>query len=710
MNAYSRAFGLFFSVCLAVWLSATPASAVSCKDWNTKEFFKKATTTDVSACLLEGVLVNTWNIDASTPLHKAAKYSNDPKVITNLLNAGAEINATTHRLTNRIRSRKKGEREETPLHFAAEFNKNPEVIATLLTLGANVNARDFYEETPLHYAAEDNNNPRVITILVTAGADPNARDHNGETPLHDATEFNKNPKVITALVAAGADPWAQDTSGTTPLQIAKKRNPQLFAAFSAEAVAAFKKRAQAVTRRHKKKVKATTRKKRFKQRVQATPVSCMDWNKWRFFEEASVADVSRCLEAGAKANARDEDGETPLHFAARHTQNPLVITTLVKAGAKVNARDKWGKTPLHNSAIANKYPEVITALVAAGANPNTRDIVLNRTPLEIANNKKNPALVVAFSEEAVVAFREKQRKNRIAARKRRIEEHLREVWVSCEKWNTSSFFRNASAADVSRCLKTQNPNARNKYDETPLHKAAKFTQKPAVVIALKKAGGNLDAWDEKGRTPLHTAAVFSKTPRVVLALIEEGADLNAWDKRRRTPLQYAEKFSKTPAVVAVLRKASAPKKTKVVARKQKAESRPGTARVSCDKWNTPAFFKSASLADIFHCLKTKSANARNNNGRTPMHYAAQGEEPAFVAALAKAGADPNAGDSSGGWTPLHLAAWFGKTPAVVAALLAAGADPAVRDKAGKTPWDYAEQNPVLKDTPPYWRLNEERVR
>ena len=136
----------------------------------------------------------------------------------------------------------------------------------------------------------------------------------------------------------------------------------------------------------------------------------------------------------------------------------------------------------------------------------------------------------------------------------------------------------------------------------------------------------------------------------------------------------------------------------------------GAKRVSCEKWNTPAFFRRAGLADLTRCLKVKDPNTRNNNGRTPLHYAAQGETPAFVSDLVKAGAKVNARDERGGWTPLHLAAWFGKTPAVVAALLSAGADPAAKDKKGKTPWDYAEQNAALKDTAPYWRLNEERFR
>ena len=143
------------------------------------------------------------------------------------------------------------------------------------------------------------------------------------------------------------------------------------------------------------------------------------------------------------------------------------------------------------------------------------------------------------------------------------------------------------------------------------------------------------------------------------------------------------------------------------ARSEKTTSSADAGPLSCGRWNTAAFFRRATSDDIAGCLETQDPNARNRNGRTPMHYAAQSASPALVTALAQAGAELNAPDAKGGWTPLHLAAWFSTTPSVVAALLAAGADPAVRDKAGKTPWDYARENAALEGTPPYWRLNEE---
>ena len=119
----------------------------------------------------------------------------------------------------------------------------------------------------------------------------------------------------------------------------------------------------------------------------------------------------------------------------------------------------------------------------------------------------------------------------------------------------------------------------------------------------------------------------------------------------------------------------------------------------CEKRNKRAFFRHVNLEDVSLCLKAEDPNTRNDSGRTPLHYAAQCETLAVVTALANAGTDLNTRDVEGGWTPLHMAAWFSKTLSVAAPT----------DKAGKTPWYYAKFNTVLKGTPPYWRLNKERV-
>ena len=180
--------------------------------------------------------------------------------------------------------------------------------------------------------------------------------------------------------------------------------------------------------------------------VLAAGVSCESWNTAEFFDQGGAEDISRCLKTRSP-NERDEDGMTPLHWAALFSTTPAVVAALVKAGADVNARGEGGATPLHAAAGYNTTPAVVAALVNAGADVNVRDED-GWTPLHwAAGYSTTPAVVTALV---------------------------------------------TAGADV---------NARDELGVTPLHAAALLSTTSAVVAALLANGADPAARTTGGDTP-----------------------------------------------------------------------------------------------------------------------------------------------------------------------------------------------------------------
>lgn len=121
------------------------------------------------------------------------------------------------------------------------------------------------------------------------------------------------------------------------------------------------------------------------------------------------------------------------------------------------------------------------------------------------------------------------------------------------------------------------------------------------------------------------------------------------------------------------------------------------------------FWETATPQDVERAVKGGArVDARDKYGRTPLHLAASDNPNSkIIQALVRLGADINARDEDG-LTPLHLAASVNSNPQVVLVLLDLGADPKARTSYGKTAWDLIQENPKLKNTPAYWRLNDLR--
>ncbi len=102
---------------------------------------------------------------------------------------------------------------------------------------------------------------------------------------------------------------------------------------------------------------------------------------WWAAREGQLDTVRQLIEATENPNARDIDGEAPLHAAARGG-HAAVIALLLRHGADPHVTDRHGTTPLH-VAVESADAESVRALLDGGAGVNARDD-FGRMPLHQA--------------------------------------------------------------------------------------------------------------------------------------------------------------------------------------------------------------------------------------------------------------------------------------------------------------------------------------
>ena len=500
---------------------------------------------------------------------------------------------------------------------------------------------------------------------------------------------------------------------------------------------------------------------------------CDEWNTHRFFSNATAESVAACLEAGADVNARTDSTfddfsfsgvfgrNTPLHFATIYSWDGMV-TVLLAAGAEVDARDLQGETPLHWAAGRNRNPAVVAELVEAGADLNAWGSDGN-TPLHASWHNRNPdvaRLLLELGADATLVNDSGQVANP----------------MDCGYWNTEVFARVATADATVGCLEAgadvsvrdeagrtplllaasqvpggtegaptrEDPaivivlleagadvNARDNSRNTALHHAAggKYVEKardsyyhvetPAIVAALLAAGADVNAPSRTSTTPLHLAASAEGLETVAM-LLEAGADIHARDSNGDSPLLLAAKWGfRNPEIVETLVQAGAD----VNDRNERGETVLRSAlRSPADRVtdivrrlldlgadaNEPGLLWGAAVGgdnpELITVLLAAGAdvNALFGSGQSPLHGAARRGGPGAIAALVAGGAELDA-QGNRGMTPLHEAV-EAKAPTGVTALLEAGADVHLRIQGGDTPLHLAAMWPrrlfSRRDDPP----------
>ena len=152
-----------------------------------------------------------WDVPA-TPLHDAA-WRGDVAAIRQLVNGGADVNATDDMGATALYWAARGGHPAGPHQCKGEDAARPEVIATLIELGADPNIQDRRPKglgrssgwTPL-FVALHHEQFNAARVMLELGADPNLLSDQGMSVLTVAAAEAAPKELIALIVEKGFDP------------------------------------------------------------------------------------------------------------------------------------------------------------------------------------------------------------------------------------------------------------------------------------------------------------------------------------------------------------------------------------------------------------------------------------------------------------------------------------------------------------------------
>ncbi|XP_042907067.2 uncharacterized protein [Parasteatoda tepidariorum] len=640
--------------------------------------------------------------DGETAMHIATRRKNG-ELLRLLLNSGGNVDAqNTEGLT--------------PLHVACEHG-DAEILKVFFQFRANANINDNQDRTPLHIAAEKGYSTIVETLADKFKASIFKRTKDGRTLMHIASESGHQETALVFL-KKGVPLHMSNKTGTKAIHTAAAhgfveviRNlldrgenvdattPENFTALHL-AVQANQPEVVEILLGHGANVQMKAGKN----------------GETALHMAAGVLDGHKCAEliikSGADVNARNEDGETPLHNAARHGQLKTVLQ-LLEDGAELDSLSKHGESVLH-VAVKNCHHEIAKSVIYHKKSSVT-ELQLNNY-INQPNKKGETATHYASSVSKDQIHYPTEDKDLIALILQNGGSVTTETKQNCE--TPIHYCCKAGNEDVLKEIIAGLPASKiqiacNKQSATgwsPLLYACDYGNSHVVQLLLQN-GARVDVFDVEGRAGLHLGAEHGHAD-VIEILLNHKAFVNVRTKRGMTPLHHAAAKGHTRVVKLLVEKYGAAidglTLSKQTALHLAAEQgRFETCRMLIDmkadtnatdnRGQTPLLLAAendhSEVVKLFlqirpdlvtmasssgitcgHIAAAKGSvavikglmkfdpklvtTARSKNNSTALHQAAQGGNAEVVQVLLEAGANPT-DETDEGYTPLHIAAKYG---------------------------------------------------
>lgn len=455
---------------------------------------------------------------------------------------------------------------------AVQSDAPVEVLRLLLEKGGDLKYKNYERNNLLTLAAYWTENPEIIAFLAEQGFECSDIRY-GKNQLHVAAQYNENVDVVKEFTRV-CQSNSQDEFGNNALFFAlennKKDNAEIFDMLVSEGVPVNVKNNQGstlLTKAAEKGAKLSVFLTLIEAGVNVNDVTT-EYEKNALHYIYKIDDpiiIKTLIDAGIDVNQISKSGkETPLHIAVANNKSPEIISLLIEAGANVNAKGNYEDTPLHIAAKKSNN-KVIDLLINAGADQNAKNYY-EQTPLMLAVSKSraNEEDIKSLIQGDKIDINMKKRDGATAlfeavAYNADFVEVIKPIVekgadVKVMNNNGTSILKKAISRGVNTdTVKYLIENGADAKEQGLVFEAFSQGAKFDIIATIIRAGADLKTVDKSGYTPLARALNRNLKADVIGVMIDYGADVNAKLPNGLSMLELAKsKYKENDEVISLL--------------------------------------------------------------------------------------------------------------------------------------------------------------